>query len=383
MRNRQHQFPVSTKQPFLFMVVLLSLVLCSCEKEEPLQGEVETLTTVEHRARLKPRKITICYTGRNGHCRILKIPKRAWRWYKRRGGVRLDDRDGDGYLPDNACGVGPMGDCDDRDPHINPGIAGSCDTSVDSDGDGVPDEEDACPDDVGLPDFEGCPDADGDGIADREDECPNEAGPLDNGGCPVVALNDYQILRLMYEANPGNNLGWDLTDETMQSWNGVFLDGNGKVLNLRFLFGTGITEIIPEIAELESLVEFVCACEGLQLVPPEIGQIESLISLGITGSQITDLPEEIAALPNLEGLAVFGNTSLSEIPVWIGGMGGLRFLNLSGNSLTEIPVELANLSELEILSLKNNPVTLIPKKVCDLADGDTEVLLDANDVCQQ
>ena len=32
--------------------------------------------------------------------------------------------------------------------------------------------------------FNGCPDSDGDGIADPDDKCPNEAGPSDNSGCP-------------------------------------------------------------------------------------------------------------------------------------------------------------------------------------------------------
>jgi hypothetical protein len=30
----------------------------------------------------------------------------------------------------------------------------------------------------------GCPDTDGDGIADKDDECPNEAGPVSLKGCP-------------------------------------------------------------------------------------------------------------------------------------------------------------------------------------------------------
>jgi outer membrane protein OmpA-like peptidoglycan-associated protein len=54
----------------------------------------------------------------------------------------------------------------------------------DSDGDGVADYEDKCPDFLGLKEFEGCPDTDGDGISDIEDECPNMAGDKLNNGCP-------------------------------------------------------------------------------------------------------------------------------------------------------------------------------------------------------
>lgn len=55
---------------------------------------------------------------------------------------------------------------------------------LDTDGDGIPDSEDECPDVPGLVEFNGCPDTDGDGIPDHLDECPEEAGPIENNGCP-------------------------------------------------------------------------------------------------------------------------------------------------------------------------------------------------------
>jgi len=81
----------------------------------------------------------------------------------------------------------------------------------DTDGDGIPDRNDACPeeygrsltagcpdaDEDGIPDSEdkcrylkgpaqwkGCPDSDGDGLPDHEDRCPKEPGQLADGGCP-------------------------------------------------------------------------------------------------------------------------------------------------------------------------------------------------------
>jgi len=54
----------------------------------------------------------------------------------------------------------------------------------DTDGDGIIDSEDSCPDVAGLAELQGCPDADKDGIADNKDNCPNEAGTKANGGCP-------------------------------------------------------------------------------------------------------------------------------------------------------------------------------------------------------
>ena len=54
----------------------------------------------------------------------------------------------------------------------------------DSDGDGVPDKKDHCPDLPGLSELNGCPDSDGDGISDEKDQCPNKAGLNSMGGCP-------------------------------------------------------------------------------------------------------------------------------------------------------------------------------------------------------
>ncbi|MBX3249513.1 MAG: OmpA family protein [Myxococcales bacterium] len=64
----------------------------------------------------------------------------------------------------------------------------------DRDGDGIPDELDACPDEPedldGFEDEDGCPDLDndGDGILDRDDRCPSQPedfdGFEDEDGCP-------------------------------------------------------------------------------------------------------------------------------------------------------------------------------------------------------
>jgi len=68
--------------------------------------------------------------------------------------------------------------------------------SADSDGDGLDDDEDACPmlpEDVdGFEDGDGCPDPDndGDGVLDVDDKCPNDVedkdGFQDDDGCPDV-----------------------------------------------------------------------------------------------------------------------------------------------------------------------------------------------------
>ncbi len=58
----------------------------------------------------------------------------------------------------------------------------------DTDKDGINDEEDKCPDVAGLAKYNGCPipDTDKDGINDEEDRCPTQAGPASRNGCPVT-----------------------------------------------------------------------------------------------------------------------------------------------------------------------------------------------------
>ncbi|HZL17708.1 MAG TPA: OmpA family protein [Polyangia bacterium] len=56
----------------------------------------------------------------------------------------------------------------------------------DTDGDGITDDLDKCPNQAGPKENDGCPDkdTDGDGIVDRKDKCPDKAGPPERDGCP-------------------------------------------------------------------------------------------------------------------------------------------------------------------------------------------------------
>jgi len=60
----------------------------------------------------------------------------------------------------------------------------------DSDGDGVTNMFDKCPDDKGPAETEGCPDADGDGIWGSADLCPDQAAPGTSDGCLVDSDDD-------------------------------------------------------------------------------------------------------------------------------------------------------------------------------------------------
>ena len=108
------------------------------------------------------------------------------------------DTDGDGiYDKDDACpevpGLPEFNGCPDTDGDGIEDSKDDCPNEAglaefngcpDTDGDGIADKDDDCPSVAGLKALNGCPDADGDGVADKDDECPNEAGPAANKGCP-------------------------------------------------------------------------------------------------------------------------------------------------------------------------------------------------------
>jgi outer membrane protein OmpA-like peptidoglycan-associated protein len=73
-------------------------------------------------------------------------------------------------------------DSDDACPEVA-GLA-SMNGCPDTDGDGVADKDDMCPNEKGTKANKGCPDTDGDGVVDKDDKCPTVAGPVANGGCP-------------------------------------------------------------------------------------------------------------------------------------------------------------------------------------------------------
>ncbi|WP_417443198.1 OmpA family protein [Joostella sp.] len=108
------------------------------------------------------------------------------------------DSDGDGvYDKDDACpevpGLKAFNGCPDSDgdgiedsKDACPNEAGTAAMNgcPDSDGDGVADPQDECPNTPGLKELAGCPDSDGDGVADKDDKCPEVAGPAATNGCP-------------------------------------------------------------------------------------------------------------------------------------------------------------------------------------------------------
>ena len=121
----------------------------------------------------------------------------------------------------------------------------------DTDGDGIADKDDACPEVAGPRELNGCPDTDGDGVADKDDKCPEVAGPKENAGCPWPDTDKDGVLDKDDEcpevAGPASNKGCpEVTEEVQKT-----LNEYAKTI----LFDTGKATIKPQSAAvLEQIV---------------------------------------------------------------------------------------------------------------------------------
>ena len=118
------------------------------------------------------------------------------------------DTDGDGvYDKKDVCpevpGLEEFNGCPDTDgdgiqdsEDTCPEVAGLAEFNgcADTDGDGVSDDKDRCPSKAGLVALNGCPDADSDGVADDQDKCPSETGDVANEGCPWPDTDGDSVL---------------------------------------------------------------------------------------------------------------------------------------------------------------------------------------------
>jgi outer membrane protein OmpA-like peptidoglycan-associated protein len=116
---------------------------------------------------------------------------------------RQEDLDGDGVPDDkDACKLQP-----------GPPQLQGC---PDADGDGIPDAEDQCPLAKGRPDLDGCPDTDGDTVPDPFDRCPAVAGAPEAAGCPVVDTDgdgiENHLDKCPLVAGPANRQGCPAID---------------------------------------------------------------------------------------------------------------------------------------------------------------------------
>ena len=196
------------------------------------------------------------------------------------------DTDGDGiYDKDDACpevaGLKQFNGCPDTDGDgiidgndACPDVFGlaALNGCPDTDGDGIADKDDACPTVAGLAAFQGCPDTDGDGVTDASDKCPTVAGPKENAGCPWPDTDGDSVLdkddKCPTVKGTVANFGCpEVSDEvikTLNEYGKVILFDSGKST---FQKGTytvlqSITSILKEYPNSRFMIEGHCDSDG-------------------------------------------------------------------------------------------------------------------------
>ncbi|HTO35446.1 MAG TPA: OmpA family protein [Flavobacterium sp.] len=189
------------------------------------------------------------------------------------------DTDGDGiYDKDDECpndaGLAIFNGCPDSDGDGIEDRKDECPYDAglpefngcpDTDGDGIPDKDDACPEVAGLKSLNGCPDTDGDGVADKDDACPEVAGPKENRGCPWpdrdgdgVADKDDKCPDV---AGPASNNGCpEVTDEVVKKLNDfartiLFDTGKSSIKTESFATLASIKNVMNEYSHARFRIE--------------------------------------------------------------------------------------------------------------------------------
>ena len=100
---------------------------------------------------------------------------------------------------------------------------------ADTDGDGLIDSEDVCPNQAGPVNLKGCPDPDRDNdlVPDRLDNCPDVAGPKENQGCP----NKQKVQVRQGKLELLDKVFFDTGKDTIQRRSFDLLDNVAQVLN--------------------------------------------------------------------------------------------------------------------------------------------------------
>ena len=178
-----------------------------------------------------------------------------------------------------------------------------------------------------------------------------------------VALSQKEILLLIAAANPNNTLNWNETDN-LNDWNGVTLDENGFIIELR-LNSRNLTVVPAEIGRLGSLQVLWLSFNELSELPSEIGQLSNLEFLELSSNSLNFLPSEFGLLNNLTYLSLTGN-DLNSLPSEIGLLSSLTYLTLGHNAYSTIPVEIWSLNTLKTLSFQSNNLSGLPAEIGQL-----------------
>jgi Leucine-rich repeat (LRR) protein len=289
-------------------------------------------------------------------------------WAGPGGSVTLDDSDGDGV------------------PDLEDAFPLSAAASLDWDGDGLPEAwsptcDVACQDASGLtldPDFDSdgfdndadafpldraeWADSDGDGVGDNADNAPANPGVQYVSAADAVLLVQDPSLRQCIEGAV-DDLSVPTTDITQLSCPNMPIEslaGLEAFSSLTFLQvdNTGIDPLnIQALASMTRLVSLNLNGNGISDITP-LGGLLALRDLGLQfGNDISDI-SALASLRALESLSLAGNSRLSSITA-LQGLPRLMQLSLTDTAVLDL-APLSSLPSLTNLGVTGDSVTLAP-----------------------
>lgn len=119
------------------------------------------------------------------------------------------------------------------------------------------------------------------------------------------------------------------------------------------LFNLELNSLPKEVWQLTHLITLYLNQNSFYTLPAELGQLTNLTQLHLDDSRLRILPPEIGRLTSLIHLNLGGNT-LRSLPTEIGLLVNLSELMVSNNGLTSLPQEIGNLINLANIHLYNN-----------------------------
>jgi Leucine-rich repeat (LRR) protein len=159
-----------------------------------------------------------------------------------------------------------------------------------------------------------------------------------------VSISDREILIEFFNANSGNTLGWDLEDQTMQSWDGVKVSTEGRVTVLN-IHQKNISTLPSSFGGLTQLSSLLLSDNVIKSIPVEMGNLVNLYRISLKDNNLTTVPDEIGNLVNLKTLGL-QNNNITSIPDEIGSLAKLEKLELKDNNLSSLPTGIGNLIKL-------------------------------------
>ncbi|AUP79786.1 leucine-rich repeat domain-containing protein [Flavivirga eckloniae] len=137
-----------------------------------------------------------------------------------------------------------------------------------------------------------------------------------------------------------------------------------------------LTELPPEIFELENLTELDLSSNQLSSLPDGISKLTDLTKLYLSSNQLSSLPDGISKLTDLTELDLSSN-QLSSLPDDISKLTNLTGLYLISNQLSSLPDDISKLTDLTELDLSSNQLSSLPDGISKLTNL-TELDLSSN-----